>query len=142
MTMALALAAFIGTYSGEGTWYDSSSDSKDYRVEMKIETLQDSKVRLWFKHLFYQENDSVIEQTIEFVPERNGFSSISLVGTPVTGSAYCAKDACHYSIPLPGNLVEVTYFFSESGVIRIVGSAEKNVHGHRIWWEEQVQLEK
>lgn len=136
----LALIAFVGFYTGKGVWHDSVSQSKPYHVEMKIEALPNAQARLWFKHLFYEENNSVIEQSIEFTPENNGFFSISLPGTPLKGTGYCSKDICHYTIPIPENNIEVTYFFEPSHRIRIVGSAQKNSDGNRIWWEETVKL--
>jgi len=138
--LSLMLVSFVGTYAGEGAWYDSASETKPYKVDMTIETLSEGKTRLWFKHLFYEENNSVIEQTIDFTPEPNGFFSISLVGTPLGGSGYCTSSTCHYTISLPDNTIEVTYIFNQSGEIKIVGSATRNAQGRRIWWEENVTL--
>jgi hypothetical protein len=141
MIAQFALTAFIGVYSGEGIWHDSASQSKPYRIQMKIEMRSNATVRLWFQHLFYEENNSVIEQAIEFTPQENGFFSMVLVGTEIHGSGYCSKDICHYTIPIPNNQIEVTYFFLPNEV-RIVGSAEKNSHGNKIWWKETVMLKK
>src|SRR5262249_19640304 len=87
------------------------------------------------KHTFFEEGNSVIEQTVEYSFTKNGIFNLSLVGTPIQGRGYCSRDACHYSLPVQQNLVEVTQFFHEDGKIRILGSAEKNAQGNYVWWE-------
>ena len=135
---AIVLAAFVGSYSGEGVWHDNAEISHKYKIEMRLEKLPNGNFRQWFKHVFFEEGNQVIEQTADYVFSKNGIFSLSLVGTPLNGRGYCSKDACHYSLPLPNNLVEVTQFFSDDGTIKNIGSAEKNAQGNYIWWEEKV----
>jgi len=141
MTEVILVAA-IGTYSGQGEWHDSAAVSHRYKVEMRIEQLPSGDFRQWFKHTFFEEGNSVIEQTVEYSFTKNGIFNLSLVGTPIQGRGYCSQDACHYSLPVQQNLVEVTQFFHEDGKIRILGSAEKNAQGNYIWWEERVARQR
>ncbi len=134
----IILGLALGTYTGEGVWHDSASISHKYAIEMRIEKLPTGNFRQWFKHTFFEEGNQVIEQTVDFLFRENGIFDLALVGTPIKGRGYCSKSACHYSIPVPNNLVEVTQFFAPDGSIRGIGSAEKNAQGNYIWWEEQL----
>src|SRR5262245_52397723 len=138
METGIALALAVGNYVGEGTWHDSTNASHRYQIEMRIERLGNGNVRQWFKHIFFEEGGQVIEQTADYVFRENGIFDLLVVGAPLQGRGYCSVDACHYSLPIPNNLVEVTQFFFPGGSIKTIGSAEKNAQGNYIWWEEQV----
>jgi hypothetical protein len=135
----MILALSLGTYIGQGVWHDSASTTHKYAIEMRIEKLPNGNIRQWFKHIFFEEGGQAIEQTLDTVPGKNGIFEMILVGTSIVGRGYCSSEACHYSLPVPSNLVEVTQFFAADGAIkRIIGSAEKNAQGNYIWWEEQI----
>jgi len=126
----------VGAYAGDGIWHDEAGESKRYRIDMRLDELADGKVQQRFKHLFFEENDDVIEQAVTFQNLANGAFTFSL--GPLTGKGYSSGDVLHYTIPVPGNSVEVTYFFGTDGRVCVVGSSQKNKFGRYIWWEENL----
>lgn len=140
---AFILALAVGSYTGSGFWHDSASVTHKYNIEMRIEKLSNGSVRQWFKHVFIEEGNFVIEQTLEWVPSTNGIFDVLLKGTPIRGRGYCSDRSCHYSLPVPNNLVEGTLLFAANGAIeQMIGSAEKNAQGNYIWWEEKLQISR
>jgi hypothetical protein len=132
------LSTRAGTYAGDGIWHDEASESKRYRIDMRIDVLPDGRIQQWFKHLFFEENDTVVEQTLVFENLANGIFTFSM--GPLACRGYSSGDALHYTIPIPGNTVDVTYFFTADGKARVVGSSQKNKFGRYIWWEEHLRL--
>src|SRR5215813_7254338 len=99
MTEVILVAA-IGTYSGQGEWHDSAAVSHRYKVEMRIEQLPSGDFRQWFKHTFFEEGNSVIEQTVEYSFTKNGIFNLSLVGSPIQEREFCSLHARRYSLPV------------------------------------------
>lgn len=137
------LEVALGSYLGEGVWHDSANVSHRYLVEMRIEKMINGNIRQWYKHTFFEEQNQPkpqpdIEGTIEFAFRQNGIFDVILIGAPFKGRGYCSTEFCHHAIPIPNNQVEVTQLFDAAGTIKTIGSAEKNIQGNYIWWEEKV----
>ncbi len=134
--MSASLMKNLGQYVGDGTWRDDAGETKRYRVEMTIEPAEGG-ARLAFRHIFGEEPDQPdILQSFEFTIVAPSILRFEL--GDMVGRGYFADDLLHYTIPIPGNAVEVTYFFADGG-IRVAGSAEKNAAGRYIMWDEVLE---
>ena len=133
------LSSRFGRYVGAGQWHDEAGESRPYRVEMRLDALDDGAVRQWFRHDFYEEG-SVTEQALRLQPRVHGVYEVSLEGTTIAGQGYAAAEAFHHVLRVPGNLVEVTHVFHADGSARVYGSAEKNQEGRFVWWEESLTV--
>lgn len=131
------LAAVCGRYKGEGAWVDEAAETRRYAIDLRIERLGDGRMRKWFKHVFFEE-DTVTEQAVILELRPGGVLAVSMDGVPITGRGYFTGDALHYELDIPGNRVEVSLCFSDSGQVRVIGSSEKNSQGRYIWWQEQL----
>lgn len=139
MTSTNSFSAFFGTYAGSGNWTDATGQSKPYRIDMKIAAGPDGSVEQWYKHVFFQEGDAVIEQALLLRPAEHGLLDFADPTGQLTGRGYFGDRAFHILMPIPGNAVEVTYTATRSGDLEIVGSSEKNSEGNFIWWQESLK---
>ena len=131
------LAAICGRYDGEGRWVDETGETKPYKVDLRIEPIEGGRVRKWFRHDFVEEG-LVTEQAVILEPRAGGVLGVSMDGAPVTGRGYFTGEVLHYELDVPNNRVEVSLVFSQTGVVSVTGSAQKNGLGRFIWWTEQL----
>jgi hypothetical protein len=131
------LGQVLGRYEGEGVWVDETGKTKPYIIEMRIEVRPDGRFNKWFKHDFVEEGVAT-EQFVVLEPRGAGVLGISMDVAPITGRGYFTGDALHYELEIPGNRVEVSMLFNESGSVTVVGSSEKNKEGRFIWWRERL----
>jgi len=132
-----ALGSVLGRYEGAGAWVDETGQTKPYNIEMKIEARPDGRFSKWFKHDFVEEG-VVTEQAVLLEPRGAGVLGVSMDVAPITGRGYFTGDALHYELEIPGNRVEVSVLFDESGSVAVLGSSEKNKEGRFIWWRERL----
>lgn len=132
------LAPMLGSYKGKGIWRDDAGGTRRYTIDMSLSLSESGELRQSFRHLFYEEDDAVIEQDLTFTPKADSILAFDLPGTGIAGRGYYSPRLLHYTIPLPGNNVEVTYFFTPDGTATIAGSSEKNADGNYIMWEEHL----
>ena len=133
------LAAICGRYGGEGRWVDETGETKSYKIDLRIEPVEDGRVRIWFSHDFVEEG-IVTEQAVIFEPRAGGVLGVAMDGAPVTGRGYFTGEALHYELDVPSNRVEVSLVFSQTGAVSVSGSAQKNAQGRFIWWTERLKF--
>ncbi|MGI3165058.1 hypothetical protein [Pseudooceanicola sp. 200-1SW] len=131
-----AFAGLTGRFQGQGTWRDEAGDSHRYQVEMTLEA-RDEGLHLSFTHVFTEEPETEdVSFALVLRPEAPSILGFSIPGLP-PGRGYYAEDLLHYTLPLPGNAVEVSCFFTASGC-RVAGSSERNKAGRFIMWDERL----
>ena len=135
--MKQILAEALGRFEGEGVWRDEAGDSRRYRVEMALADLPGGGLRCSFRHTFFEEDTPEVVQSLDFVAGSESILSFRMQGLPYAGRGYFGRDLLHYTIPIPGNSVEVTHFFTSDGVV-VAGSSERNSRGRYIMWEERL----
>jgi hypothetical protein len=135
--MSATLGQVLGRYEGEGVWVDETGQTKLDNIEMRIEVRPDGRFNKWFKHDFVKEGIAT-EQFVVLEPRGAGVLGVSMDVAPITGRGYFTGDALHYELEIPGNRVEVSVLFNESGSVTVVGSSEKNKEGRFIWWRERL----
>jgi hypothetical protein len=131
------LGSVLGRYEGEGAWVDETGQMKPYKIEMKIEARQDGRFNKWFKHHFVDEGVAT-EQAVVLQLRGAGVLGVSMDSAPIKGRGYFTGNALHYELEIPGNRVEVSVLFDESGSVVVLGSSEKNKEGRFIWWRESL----
>jgi len=137
--MTQTLTDFLGTYVGEGVWRDETTETRRYRVDMRLSAAPDGTIEQWFRHLFFEENDDVVEQTLVLATDAAGVVACTMPAAQLAGKGYTSGDIFHYELHLPGNAIEVTQFYAPDGGVRVVGSAERNKFGRYIWWQETLR---
>lgn len=132
-TIDSCLGPAFGAYVGRGRWRDETGATHAYEIGMTLARTE-TGFSLNFRHRFPEEegqNDVKFDASFtEYAPQ---LLSFDLGGLACRG--HIAQGCLSYQIPLPGNLVEATFFFTP-GACRVVGSSEKNSAGHAIAWDE------
>lgn len=136
--MTTPLAAALGRYEGEGTWRDETGESQTYTVEMTLSARDGDGLTIAYRHVFAADDEPDVALSIDLRCDAPSILSFELPGLPVKGRGYHSGDFLHYTIPIPGNAVEVTLFVTADGA-RLAGSSQKNSAGRYIMWEERLK---
>ena len=135
--MTTPLAAALGRYEGEGTWRDETGECQNYAVEMTLSARDSDGLTIAYRHVFAEDDVPDVAVSIDLICDAPCILSFEFPGLPVKGRGYYSGDLLHYTIPIPGNAVEVTLFFTADGA-RLAGSSQKNSAGRYIMWEERL----
>lgn len=118
-----------GEYAGVGTKTWVSGASKSYGVRVFI---GDSKLKFHYEF----EGAAPLEFELSVANQEYGFFTIGHAGG-ATGSGYCVRSGCHYTIPLgSGATEEWTFVFSGNRLLKLgslVTETSKN------YWEETLE---
>jgi len=128
-----------GRFAGQGVWRDDAGDSHRYDIEMSLAGTPGKGLELAYRHVFFEEADTP-DVDVSFVLTETAPSILTfkLPGLPVEGRGYSVSDLLHFTIPVPGNTIEVTMFFGDA-TVRVAGSSERNSAGRYIMWDETLK---
>lgn len=131
----MVFSKVAGEWAGQGVWRDDAGESHCYEVTMGFAPREDG-LRLWFRHVFVEEDvpDVVMDLTLSLVAP--GLLAFKAPGLPA-GRGYVTDDTLSYTIPVPGNAVQVTCHLSGAD-LAVTGCAQKNSAGRFIMWEEHL----
>jgi hypothetical protein len=126
--------SFIGTYEGEGAWYDSSGKSAGYRVRQTNVPTADG-FDIAFKHDF--DDGTVVDATFRLIWIAPNLFRVETAGTPI-GNGYAFDGYCHYHLNPGSAFVEASYRASGDG-LQVFGSSSTNAEGNYIAWTETLR---
>ncbi|MCA8899980.1 MAG: hypothetical protein KDA53_01885 [Hyphomonas sp.] len=126
------ITRLLGTYTGTGTWFEDSGRTCRYVISQTITRTPDG-FRFAFHHTF-ENDDPEVDAVFDMVWSTGPLFLLKAGGTEL-GRGYVLDGFCHYTVELPGNLVEVSCLKTETG-LKVWGSASRNKAGHAIAWTE------
>ncbi|MCB0182976.1 MAG: hypothetical protein KDE31_01865 [Caldilineaceae bacterium] len=128
------LAAFAGTYRGDGRWVDITGESKKYQIDQTI-AYENNQLLVTYTHNFVEEGNSIDgEFAFAFVAETICICNVMMKGIAV-GNGYCFGPYFHFNIQVGEIFVETSYTLTDGG-IEVRGSSTKNAQGRFIGWHE------
>ncbi|HEU4690441.1 MAG TPA: hypothetical protein VFS23_18870 [Vicinamibacterales bacterium] len=126
--------AFVGTFSGTGTWHDAAGKSGGYRIrQTNLPTAEGLEVA--FRHDF--DDGSVVEAAFNLASLVPHLFRVDISGAAV-GNGYMFGDICHYHMKFGDKFVEVTYRTGD-GELSVFGSSSTNAEGNYIAWRETLR---
>lgn len=131
--------SLAGTYKGEGIWREATGDTHRYHVDFRLGIEADGRTSITFVHDFFEEETPEVRMQMDMQPTAPSLLTFDIPGLETKGWATCAADFISYSLPIPGNLVQASYFFPDENSVVVSGSSEKNRKGHLIMWEERLE---
>ncbi|WP_375687461.1 hypothetical protein [Pseudooceanicola sp. LIPI14-2-Ac024] len=129
------LDGIAGDYGGTGTWHQSDGGHGGYAVSLALSRAAGGW-HLAYTHVF---DNGDPDTTAAFDLARIAAGPLLAVsaGGQQIGRGYAFGGALHYTLELPGNIVEATLLADGAG-LRVIGSASRNKAGLAIAWEERL----
>jgi hypothetical protein len=124
----------IGTFGGEGVWYDSSGKSAGYRVRQTNRPIADG-FEIAFTHDF--DDGSVVDAKLAMIWIARNLFRVE-AGGAVIGNGYLFDGFCHYHMNPGGAFVEASYRASGER-LEVFGSSSRNAEGNYIAWTETLR---
>ena len=125
---------FVGTYEGEGTWYDSGGKSAGYRVRQTNAPTADG-FEIAFKHDF--DDGTVVDARFWMIWIAPNLFRVETAGAPI-GNGYAFDGYCHYHLSPGAAFVEASYRASGDD-LQVFGSSSRNAEGNYIAWTETLR---
>jgi hypothetical protein len=124
----------MGTFVGEGVWFDSSGKSAGYRVRQTNSPIADG-FEIAFTHDF--DDGTVVDAKFAMIWIAPNLFRVE-AGGAVIGNGYLFDGYCHYHMNAGGAFVEASYRASGER-LEVFGSSSRNAEGNYIAWTETLR---
>lgn len=124
-----------GDYRGHGAWHQADGTRGGYAVTLSL-ARAGKALRLVYTHVFDNGDPDTVAH-FDLVPEGPVLCTVLADGQAV-GRGYLLAGLVHYTLEMPGNVVEGTLLADGTG-LRVIGSASRNRAGQAIAWDERLE---